>query len=173
METLELFFRFGAITLLAATALLMLRDLARMPAAQFFMLFAAGMIGFLATHASVDIALPAAVFIPLSVLSKLAALFIWWFVFALFVDGFRLGRMEIAFAAVWAFLVLFDFPPLEIWFPVIAELATTLRVVMSAGLAVYIIARLLADLSIDLWSPGAKPAWGWRPRSSRCSSSTF
>lgn len=153
MESLELFFRFGAIALFAAQIALVLRDAWREPAARFYALMLSGVIGFLATHASVDLGLPDLVHVPLSLLSKTAALFIWWFVFALFVDGFRLGRVETAFAAIWTALVAFDFSPIASMAPQLAGIATASRVALSIGLAVYILGRLMADRSVDLVEP--------------------
>lgn len=150
MESLELFFRFSAIALFAGQIALILRDARGVRAARFYALMAAGIIGFLATHASVDLALPGLVFYPLSFLSKTAALSIWWFVFAVFVDGFRLGRVEYGFAALWIALVPFDFTPVNALAPMIAGYASAARVVLSIALAVYILARLLGDRSIDL-----------------------
>ncbi|WP_158272084.1 AraC family transcriptional regulator [Marinicauda salina] len=153
MAELEVFFRISAIALFAAQIALVLRDARVEPAARFYALMALGVIGFLATHASVDLALPAGLHAPLSFLSKTAALFIWWFVFALFVDGFRLGRAEIGFAAAWVALVPFGFEPVARLAPDIAGLASGGRTIMAAGLAVYILARLLADRAIDLVEP--------------------
>jgi AraC-like DNA-binding protein len=153
MESLELFFRFSAIALFAAQIAVVLRDARAEPAARFYALMLAGIIGFLATHASVDLALPGAVYLPLSLLSKTAALFIWWFVFALFVDGFRLGRTEISVAGVWVALVPFDFEPVARLAPDAAELATAARIALSIGLSVYILGRLLADRGVDLVEP--------------------
>lgn len=153
MESLELFFRFAAIALFAAQIALVIRDARGEPAARFYALMLAGIIGFLATHASVDLALPGLLHLPLSLLSKTAALFIWWFVFALFVDGFRLGRVEIAVAVFWAALVPFDFEPVIRLAPDIAGFATASRIALSIGLAVYILGRLLADRGVDLVEP--------------------
>lgn len=150
MESLELFFRFGAISLFAWQIAVIARDARHVAVAQFYWLMAAGLIGFLATHASVDLNLPAAAYYPLSFLSKSSALFIWWFVFAIFDDDFRLRRMELGFAALWIALIPFDYEPISRLAPNLADFSTGLRVLLSIALAVFILGRLFADYANDL-----------------------
>jgi AraC-like DNA-binding protein len=150
MESLELFLRFGAITLFAWQIALIATRARTLMLARYYAAMSLGLIGFLATHASVDLALPAAVYYPLSVLSKSAALFIWWFVFAIFDDDFRLGRFELGFAAVWVALIPFDFAPVIEFIPEFAGLASATRIVLSIALAVYILAKLFVDYGVDL-----------------------
>ncbi len=163
MESLELFFRFGAITLFACQITLISLSARDVLMARFYAAMALGLVGFLATHASVDVPLPAWAFYPLSYLSKVSALFIWWFVFAVFDDDFRLGRFELGFSALWVTLVPFDFEPVAQLAPDLASLATGVRILLSFALAVYILARLFIDYGVDLvearrrarlWLPG-------------------
>lgn len=150
METLELFVRFAAVGILL-THIGLIASSDRPPIAlRYYGLLAAGLVGFLLTHASVALDLPLWVFLPLSILSKTTALFIWWFIFALFVDGFKLGRVEYIVSAIWILLLPFDFAVIVALSPALVSFAQSARILMAVALAAYVLGRLLADRTLDL-----------------------
>ncbi len=108
-QHLDVIVRIAAATTLLLTAAGLLRDARQKRITPYFFLLAIGASGFVAgntPYPALTISGAAGVFWDIA--SGFAALFVWWFVLALFDDEFRLGAPEIGVGAIWITLALAD-----------------------------------------------------------------
>lgn len=124
----------------------------------FFTLFALGLTGFLAGNTPTDtLKLPGLLGVGLSLLSGYNAIFLWWFVLAIFDDEFRPGLFEGSVGAVWFVIATgnrgFFGPEID------ALPLNDILLVMVGGIVLHIFWRLWRDWEGDL-EPARRHARG-------------
>lgn len=109
MQALDVVLRAGTAGILLGLAGLLWVQAPRARLVRYFVPLALGLVGFLARNtpdAALQLSGPAAVVA--SVLSGVAAVFLWWFCEAVFDDDFRLGPVEWSVGAVWLAVAALD-----------------------------------------------------------------
>lgn len=109
MQVFDLLLRVGTASLLLGLALLLAAKAPRARLVRFFLPFAVGLTAFLARNTPFPELQPTGFAAEIaSVLSGVAAIFVWWFCAAVYDDEFRLRRFELSAAALWVVLALLD-----------------------------------------------------------------
>lgn len=109
MIQLDIALRAAGVGMLLLTGFVLLLSAPRRATALWFLPFALGVSGFLAVNAVGPAAeLPDPIWSVASLLSRLAAVFVWWFCLALFDSDFRPRGVELAGGGAWLALVVMD-----------------------------------------------------------------
>ncbi|HYF23988.1 MAG TPA: AraC family transcriptional regulator [Caulobacteraceae bacterium] len=109
MQAFDVVLRAGTGGLLVGTALLLWAQAPRARLVRYFVPFALCLAGFLARNTpDAALQLSGIAAVVASVLSGVAAVFIWWFCSAVFDDEFRPGPVEWTVAGAWVVLALLD-----------------------------------------------------------------
>lgn len=158
MQAFDLVLRAAAGSVLLGLALLLVLRAPRARLVGYLVPFALCLAGFLARNTPYPELLPTGVAAAVaSLLSGVAAVFVWWFCAAVFDDDFRPGPVEKAVAALWITLAVFDraLP----WFGLPdAELSPAL-VAIGLGIVVAFSWRVVRGLDDDLVEGRRRARW--------------
>lgn len=158
MAQADIIIRIAAATLALVLAAGLWRDGRDKRIAFFFSLFALGVTGFLAGNTPDDaLKLPGTVGNVLSLLSGYNAIFLWWFVLAVFDDDFRPGLLEGSVGVLWVVIATANRDFLEL--DVEALPLNEFLQIMILGILAHIFWRLWKDWEGDL-EPARRNARG-------------
>lgn len=106
MLLVEAFFKFGAIALLVALALLIIRDARNISTFRYGLLLVVSLICMFLGSGSEALRVTGSLAVPIRLIELLNTVFIWWFGLALFDDDFELGVREWLVAAAYVLVGL-------------------------------------------------------------------
>lgn len=149
MQEIDVLLRAGAVTLMLALALLLIRDARKGQIVWLFLFFALGVSGFLAGNTpDPGLRLSGAAAGSADLLSGNLAVFLWWFSLAVFDDDFRLDAWKLGVGGAWFTVWLLD-RVTALSEP--ADLALSWAPVgLGLGMVAHLAYRLLRDLKGDL-----------------------
>jgi AraC-like DNA-binding protein len=149
VAAIDVFIRAGAASLLLGLAAVLLASRPKAVLPWLYGLLAVGLAGFLAINTPVPaLELPDGPEFIAGLLAGHATLFLWWFCLALFDDGYRPGRLELAVGVSWVLVKLADRGMIPS--PAAPGGLSWLLMLMGCGMVAHIVWRALAGREDDL-----------------------